>query len=159
MGYRYSHTQQLVSFIYLYCNCCVWLYLYPINIDTKGNRMQNTRIKTLLQVGRSRVRDPMTQMNFSVYLIIPAALGPRFHLASNRNVYKKQKKCFWEVKWGRCVRLTTLPPSVSRLFTQCGIFNISQIYRSLRPVTGIHLLFMKKWLPTSWKWWPMTGPF
>jgi hypothetical protein len=30
----------------------------------------------MLQAGRSRVRDPMRLMNFSIYLIRPAALGP-----------------------------------------------------------------------------------
>jgi hypothetical protein len=30
-------------------------------------------------------------MNFSVYLILLAALGPRVHPASNRNEYQKQK--------------------------------------------------------------------
>jgi hypothetical protein len=63
---------------------------------------------------------------------------------SNRNEYRKhKKKCFWGVKCGRCVGLTTLPPSMSRLCRQYEILNISQPYWPPRPVTGIALLFFK----------------
>jgi hypothetical protein len=49
-------------------------------------------------------------------LLFPAALGPGVDSASNRNEYQKQRnKCFCGVEDGRCVGLTTLPPSFSRL--------------------------------------------
>jgi hypothetical protein len=45
----------------------------------------------MVQVGRLRVRDPMRQFFFLIYVIIPAALGAVVHSASNRNEYQKQK--------------------------------------------------------------------
>jgi hypothetical protein len=33
----------------------------------------------------------MRKMNFSIYLILPAALGPGVYSASNRNEYQKQR--------------------------------------------------------------------
>jgi hypothetical protein len=45
------------------------------------NKLQ--RVKFLLQA--------VSTVTFSIYLIIPGALGPRVYSASNRNEYQKQK--------------------------------------------------------------------
>jgi hypothetical protein len=49
---------------------------------------------------------------FSIDLILPATYGPGVDLASNRNDYQESSR---GVKGCRRVRLTNLPPSVSRL--------------------------------------------
>jgi hypothetical protein len=79
---------------------------------------------------------------FSIYLILPAALGPGAFSAEQKWIPEAEKSCFWGAERGRCVELTALPPSLSRLSRQCLILNIYQTYRHPRPVTGISSLFL-----------------
>jgi hypothetical protein len=54
------------------------------------------------------------EVNFLIYLILPAALDLGVYLASNRN----RKIMFL---WSKVRQVTTLAPSMSRLSRQCGI--------------------------------------
>jgi hypothetical protein len=68
----------------------------------------------MLQAESSQVRVPK-RCFFSIYLILPAAHGPGVDSAPNKNECQESS---WRVKDGRRVSLTTLPPSVSRLYRE-----------------------------------------
>jgi hypothetical protein len=75
---------------------------------------------------------------FSIYLIIPAALWLRGFTQPVTEMNTRNLPGEYSAVG---VRLTNLLPSVSRLSRQSGILNISQPFRTPRPVTGIALLY------------------
>jgi hypothetical protein len=60
------------------------------------DRIQGTRYSVAVKALPYKPEDrgfetPSGEFIFSIYLILPAALGPGFHSSSERNEYQKQK--------------------------------------------------------------------
>ena len=67
--------------------------------------------------------------------------GPGVDSSSNRNKYREY---FLGVKSGRCVRLTTLPPSCA-VVTKSRTLNFLEPSGHLRPVIYLYALFHSVW--------------
>ena len=107
----------------------------------------------MLQIGRSLVRSQLVSLGFFIDIkSFRSHYGPGVDSASNRNEYQEH---FLGGKGGRCVRLTTLPPSCA-VIMKSGNFNFLKPSGPLGGSTVVKVLCYKskgRLFDPSWRHW------